>query len=758
MKLLKIIIACLSFQIVINHAWTQNEPCAAKIELEFCYRCKIEAKVLVNKKDTLYSNGEGMLQSENLCNLKQISILELKISESNQELSPSSYKFKHHYLEEDTLYLTYEMDNSYSKNVYNPPLIHSKKYNFQEAFEFTPGVRWETRGMDGSAFINVRGSGLRGIYGVQNIKMYHSQMPLNLADGTPQYELIDPYFSKIKHDYYNQTFGTGNGGTIHSSLHQDSLLDPTSLELSTQILLGSFGYRSYGGQFSFKNQKSIIRGGFIHKESKGYRTQEFLNRKNVFLSAAYHLNNKNTLLMDVLYAYNQWGLPGSISKEDAEADPKTSNLFSENNNARLEKNQLKGQLAHNYTSDKYQALTSIYLGWGNSYNPYGTSITNNGIKADNGINFGLRHQSNFRFIIDPNTIILWNLGIENQQQRLSFSENTLFSSQLKSKGDIFFSNSILSTRFVFNRPKWEIAFYGQMIAHHFNLKNTMLAPYQSNQIIGAGNLNFKYNINKFHSLNLDLGQSVSLPMWEEVVNPDGTINILKPEKRAFLSISSPIYIKRNKSLQQWIKPEIYTWYFYDFISPYLAFGIDNFKYKNEGSSINSGLSLTYSLRYLQQHHRIKQWGVQFDFNYGYQYYFIPKIIQQAQVYTHVRTPGMPSHMGGIKLGFKVFKFDVIIEAQANDKIALNFENTQYQKAYVVLNTEIKYQQKLFQILHLDLFLRLQNLTNSKYSSRLQYNDPLNRYYNPAPGFNVLFGLQIRTSNLLPKKSINLLSK
>lgn len=728
----------------------QEDACVLKITYPGWSGGNIKSKLVINKYDTLQTDLGGFAKAHVVCKLKSIQFLSLDI-EDNQLSETRKYEFDYAYKENDTVYIYLKEEFKSNKSL-NKKFDHlpTNKKSVQELFEMEPGIRWETRGLDGSAFLNVRGSGYRSSYGVGNVKFYSQGLPITLPDGSTQFEFIEPYFNTLSFSYYNQNYGTGNGGAMYANLREDSIIGSPSLEFSTQILLGSFGYRSYGGQFSFKNKKLSVRGGFIQKESKGYRELEFLNRKNAFLQTTYKINDKNGLELNVNYAYNKWGLPGAQNINDWTNNPKQANAYSKNILAHLEKNQLKAGLTHQYASKKYRNNSIIFGGWNSSFNPYGTSINNNGIKKDDGFNLGFIHNGNLNFYSKNEKEYDWFYGIENQEQLLKFSERAISDSSLKVAGDLVLSQTFVNTGFKFSiRNKHIVRLFGQVIMNYFDYKNV----HKSNSITGSGNLEYRYFGSRLKQVVFNIGQSVSQPTWSEIINSDGSINALKPEKRAFVSLSFPLFDSDKFGIKHEFLPEYYTWVYYDFITPYNYNNTDVIKFKNFGLAVNSGLNLKYNLNYSQPHRILKNWGIDFIGIYGIQLYVLPFIELNNNELVPVKIlPGIPLNTCAANIKFQLFRFELSFQAIFNDKIYTANDNNDYQKAYVVLNAELSYRQPLFTVLELDLFIAGRNLTSSKYSNRLNYNDAYNRYYNAAPPINFMFGLNIRTKNMLKTKA------
>lgn len=736
---------------------SQNTPCAARIYIPDCPDCKVDAAFILNNKDTLiYSDREPLISPE-LCNLRSLNIYRQSVFYTDEQGDTifiyQDLKYSGFYSESDTLYLEFIFESIPPQDKSYISLQREMPYAMETFFNQMPGLRWESRGMEGSPFLNVRGSGLRMQYGVSNVKFYYQDMPITEADGSTPIEMLDVQNIYIRPDFYTQNYGTGNGGSFRAYLKADSLPQERVLKFGSNILLGSFGFRSYGGHFLFANKKFFVRGGFTHKESKGYRELEFLNRKNAFISAGYFINAHHSLELDALWAYNLWGLPGSVSEQDMELDRRMANPFSKNYLTRMEKNQTKFQLAHRYAKGKYSGRTGLFGGFSNSFNPYGTSIGYNGIKTDKGFTYGLKHDSR----------ILWNLNkrahtlqvdflIENQQNHLHFNEKELVDSVLRSEGELITSQSIVGMGLKYTRNRWQMEGNVNITAHYFGYSNKFgTASFSFFKPLVSTHLGLQYKAGKEWIWELKGGQSISPPSWDELVNPDGSINPLRSEKRAFISLSTHWRKVDRLKIEHTLWPEIYSWHFYDFIFPYPANGIDQWVYKNSGNAWNSGLSAHYALRYQQRHPIIKKWGIDATMQYGLQYYLLSDIQVQTQQYDKIQMPGMPMHTARADLGISFYKFRLGIEGQYVSKNPLNYAHSAYQKAYFLIHAEMKFEQQLFEILQVHLFFRAQNLSSAQYSSRLQYNDSFARFYNPSPGLNFLFGLQIQSSNFLKKK-------
>lgn|GEM_PF-1451869 len=751
----------------------QNDSCTAKL-LSDNNNYTLIGQLLLNGRDTVATDSGGSFRHPQACRLRKLSIIELQAYSYNaltlgmEPASAANFDLKEHYESDDTLFIVMKPDLGRNSNrdafARTGPLHTSISYS--DALNIIPGIRWEYRGLDGSSVLNVRGSGLRNQFGIRNVKFYHNGMPLTYSDGYTPFEMLDPMLTGTMELQYNiQDYGAGNGGVLHISSARDTVAASPSLQINLHNTFGSYGYRAHGGTLHFKNRRMYLRAGFAYRQSKGYRNLEYLNRKNADVEIGVYLDKKRKHLLSaaVLYSYVNWGLPGSLNAAQADTSPRIANPFSLLIPAHLEKSTGKGNIRYVVYADKFRSETMLFGGGSDKYNPYGTSFFNNGIKTEKGFNSGLRQTFDiFTRRGNPLRFRANNLNnylkivFENQNDLVRIHETDAFvTDSVKFSGRVLQSQTFAAIslrRNIANRLYLSFSASGHL--NHYRVENTLTQQRtQQTNAFGTGHIGLQFLLTRVSSLGLFIGHSYSPPLWDERILPNGTILPLRDEKKAYASITYENYMNRGSIYDNnhTIKAELYSWYFYDFIVPYYLNGSDLSLYRNAGNSVNSGLNASYDFMRYFSFRAKPSFAVFARASYGFQYYLMPRLEFENQVYTNKIMPGMPMHQGYASIGGKIFGLNISLSAQYIDRIALNFANTDYQKAYVLLNAEISYAHTIFQVLNLEFFVQGRNLTGSSYSSRLQLNAPLGRYYNPAPGAFVMAGFNIRTSNLIKSK-------
>ncbi|MBL0913327.1 MAG: hypothetical protein IBJ09_13240 [Bacteroidia bacterium] len=774
MKSIRLLPILVLISLIHPRLWGQADSCTVKLNTGSGFSDILSGTLVLNGKDTVRTDSNGVFRHPLGCRLRKITVLQLdhfSNGPGGRKKQEASYPFafRESYESDDTLFIMMAEDRSArSLNTQRTPnpAVHQTFVSYSDALNIQPGIRWEYRGLDGSAVLNVRGSGLRNQFGIRNVKFYHNGMPLTYSDGFTPFEMTDPLLTgRMELNYNVQDYGAGNGGVLRIYSPEDTIAGAPVLHANLYNAIGSFGYRAHGGTVTFRNKRMYLRAGFAYKQSKGYRDLEFLNRKNADAEIGVQLGKKrnHTLSLGILYSYINWGLPGSLNAAQADTAPRMANPFSLLIPAHLEKSAGKGNIRYTVNVGRVRSETMLFGGASDKYNPYGTSFFNNGIKTEKGFNSGLlqtfdiRLPSRYRGHRFPGQLNNYlKVHLENQNDVIRIRETDAFvTDSVKFAGRVVQSQTFGGVSFRIQIRKTHIYISGSGFGHlnFYRVDNDLdQSRVQKTSVFGTGHVGVEMLVTRRSHIGLFVGHSYSPPLWDERIMPNGTILPLRDEKKAYASFIYQGNVQRGTydAMHRW-KAELYSWYYYDFIVPYFQNGSDLTLYRNAGNSVNSGLEVNYDFARYFAFRGKPSFAVFAKANYGFQYFLMPRLEFENQVYTNKIMPGMPMHQGYASVGGKIFGLKLSLSAQYIDRIALNFDNTDHQKAYMLLNAEISYSHTIFQVLNLEVFLQGRNLTNSAYSSRLQLNAPLGRYYNPAPGTFVMGGFYIRTANLIKSK-------
>lgn len=172
--------------------------------------------------------------------------------------------------------------------------------------------------------LSIRGSGLQRTFHTRGITVLQDGVPLNLADGSGDFQSIDPLAAS-----HIEVFRGGNalqygGGTLGGSVN---FVTDTGYTADREVRLegGSFGYgRAYasGGVVKGNLDGFASFGAFTQDGFRGHAQQrEFRLTSNLGVRLANGIENRTFLTL----TRSDSELPGSLSKAQLQADPRQAN-------------------------------------------------------------------------------------------------------------------------------------------------------------------------------------------------------------------------------------------------------------------------------------------------------------------------------------------------------------------------------------------------------------------------------------------------
>ena len=165
-------------------------------------------------------------------------------------------------------------------------------------------------------------------------------------------------------------------------------------------------------------------------------------------------------------------------------------------------------------------------------------------------------------------------------------------------------------------------------------------------------------------------------------------------------------------------------------------------YQNAGRTRRSGIEASLDYRFA------KAWRAQLAYTYIEAIYVdryatcaaTPCKVPNMLIASGNRLPGVPHHDAYARIGWgRPLGWRAALTGQYISAIAVNDANTQYAAAYPVFDASGGYARE-FGSTRVSLFLRLNNLLDRHYVGSVIVDDGNGRYFEPAPGFNVLAGL------------------
>ncbi len=290
-----------------------------------------------------------------------------------------------------------------------------ERASLRSAAQWTPGVQWDERGHGGSARLSIRGSLLRSPFGVRGVKVYWGPFPLTLADGSTPLEVLDPLLVgslDIIRSVGSPMYGSAPSGLLlangpfRSTVGTDAAVEGTG---------GSWGYYRLGAISRSNRNGKLFTAGLVHQRNGGYRAQESSARDQAFIASSFTIKKSVTQIF-LTWQKASWDLPGSVDERTAEDDPRAARPYSELLDAHIAKEQVLGGLANELRiGEDITVRSTIHGQLIDKINPYGTTAANCGYKEESIRAIGGRLSiGGSKLFSGPTT---WDVGLEALTER-----------------------------------------------------------------------------------------------------------------------------------------------------------------------------------------------------------------------------------------------------------------------------------------------------------------------------------------------------
>jgi len=202
----------------------------------------------------------------------------------------------------------------------------SRGANLQDVLDFVPGVLIRPRfGAADESQLSLRGSGLRNNFHLRGVNVLLDGFPYGNADGFSDFESLELLATKGIEVYKGANalrFGANTlGGAIN--LVTKTGYDAGLLELRSEA--GSFGFlKNYLATGQVYGPFDVYLG-LTDTELQGYREHSEQIRRRVYSTYGYRLDGGTTLRLDVSYVRNEENLPGSLTRQEFERNPRQRN-------------------------------------------------------------------------------------------------------------------------------------------------------------------------------------------------------------------------------------------------------------------------------------------------------------------------------------------------------------------------------------------------------------------------------------------------
>lgn len=208
------------------------------------------------------------------------------------------------------------LDENILNNYINPTSL-------EDIFQSQPGIIVNNRfNFAQGDKIQIRGIGSRARFGVRGIKIMLDGIPLTFTDGQSQLnnlDILNLQSIEILKGPSSVLFGNSLGGTI---LLKSKLQSNSEINVSPQIVLGSYGYSKYG----FSSNGSLLNTDYSinisRNQSKGFRDHSDARFYNLNLLTKTKISESIILSFTANYFNAPYLLnPSTLNKSDAINNP-----------------------------------------------------------------------------------------------------------------------------------------------------------------------------------------------------------------------------------------------------------------------------------------------------------------------------------------------------------------------------------------------------------------------------------------------------
>lgn len=623
--------------------------------------------------------------------------------------------------------------------------------SLRPALNTVPGVRMDSRGIGGSSRISIRGSELRSPWGVRNLKAYWNGMPLTSPDGSTPLEVIDPKAVgnvEILKGPSGSLYGAGNGGVMKFQSQQTAYGERF---VQAEGMVGQYGMQRQSASAGVGTEKMRVHLHYGRVRNDGYREQEFVNRDHIRLNSSFYLDEKNRIDLFGYYFDGGWGLPGGLSREEFQEDPRQAVPFSVEGNASFEHRtgRLGARHTHRFSEGLEHSLT-LYTGHGNKENPYGTSPFYHGYKIENAQGGGYRNELRWEEELGEEVSMKLILGSEGQSEINSLRN---FDNEEGEPGDIREnSNTRSRVGLFFLQNHWYLPFditatvgvsYNRVEYRHRDFHRTDSIDFSNTFEFSPGwvpRFSLVKGLGEDWAVHGSVSEGFSAPTVWELIKPDGSINTgLNAETGRNYEAGV-----RGQLLDGRIGLDVTGYWFRlrDAILPEEQIG-NQAVYANLGRTEQQGLEASLDLRI---HRDRRGWLREANLRqtYAYQHFVFGEYVEEGQDFQGERIPGVPQQNWTQMLTLRTAP-GLYLEATGRfvGDAPLDNANSAFMEAYYVLEGKLGLRRSLSENFRLHLFGGVQNILDTQYSAFLQVNNVSEAYFNPAPGRMFYGGVGLR---------------
>jgi len=199
-----------------------------------------------------------------------------------------------------------------------------------DSLRLTPGVYAQSRFGSDETRLSIRGSGISLTFNTRGIRLLRDGLPLNEADGNFRPQLLEPLVAQHIEIYRGANALEFGAATLGGAINIVSPNARTVEGFTQRLELGSDDYR----RFQLTNSKVIddhwdVYGSLTGITQNGFRDNAEQDTLRFYANAGYQWDSGSETRIHLDIQDNNLELPGSLTRDQLEADPSQANPGSE---------------------------------------------------------------------------------------------------------------------------------------------------------------------------------------------------------------------------------------------------------------------------------------------------------------------------------------------------------------------------------------------------------------------------------------------
>jgi iron complex outermembrane receptor protein len=243
----------------------------------------------------------------------------------------------------------------------------SRAANLKDVLDFTPGVLIRPRaGAADESQISIRGSGLRNNFHLRGVNVLIDGFPYGNADGFSDFEALELLVTRRIEVYKGANALRFGGNTLGGAINLVTRTGHDAGPLELRGEAGSFGFSKFYLGSGWVVDPFDVYAGLTSTELDGYREHSEQLRRRAYATAGYRLAGGTTLRLDLNFARVEERLPGALTEEEFERDPRRADP------SNVTGRRLKAARDYDYTRAAFTLRTPLtesqVLEWGTQVN------------------------------------------------------------------------------------------------------------------------------------------------------------------------------------------------------------------------------------------------------------------------------------------------------------------------------------------------------------------------------------------------------